>query len=536
MTCCNNPETMKNQTRTLAGALLLSTSLILSASDWNQWRGPNRNGVLPNSPKLADVWSTDGPPKLWESDPIPGNDMGGHGSAVASGDKVFMSVVWHTDVPTPTRTVNSVVMRKLGQQRLNGVPPEIVAELEQTVFNMSARIRGSKLDAVADAWIEKNLDKKQKINFSSYIKSRFKKGKKNIPFADFDTLNKVYDKPFPNHDEFTAWVDQQEFSDTVRTLIIKAVPPTKRIAKDTIVCVSLKTGKILWRAEAPGEPKGRSCSSTPAVADGFVYGIGSTHLYCVNAESGAIRWASEVKRKGVGSSPIVVDGVVVVHANTITAYDAKTGTEKWAHDKLRVLNSSPVVWNKNGQNYVISHTRDALVAMDPQSGKVQWSIVAGGDCTPAISGDILTVQCKKETLGFIAVQLTTTGAKQLWSHPFEARRTQASPIIDGDVTYLIDNSIAYCHELKTGKIIWQEKVQAAITSPVMADGKFFVITDRGNNLTMYKPTREKLTELGKTRIKALYCPSPCVTDGYVVLRQLDKLVCYDITEGAVRSN
>ncbi|MGY8675500.1 MAG: hypothetical protein ACKVHO_23255, partial [Verrucomicrobiia bacterium] len=131
---------MKNQTRTLATTLLLSTSLILNASDWDQWRGPNRNGVLPNSPKL------------WESDPIPGNDMGGHGSAVASGDKVFMSVVWHTDVPTPTRTVNSLVMRKLGQQRLSGVPPEIVAELEQTVFNMSARIRGSKLDALADAW------------------------------------------------------------------------------------------------------------------------------------------------------------------------------------------------------------------------------------------------------------------------------------------------------------------------------------------------------------------------------------------------
>tara|TARA_Y100001934_G_scaffold2834_1_gene4329 strand:- start:1210 stop:2790 length:1581 start_codon:yes stop_codon:yes gene_type:complete len=517
-------------------AILFGSALILQASDWNQWRGPNRNGVLPNSPKLADVWSTDGPPKLWESAPIPGNDMGGHGSAVASGDKVFMSVVWHTDVPTQTRRVDSIVMRKLGSQRLSSVPPEIIADLEKTVFNLSSRIRGSKLDAVADEWIEKNLDRKQKINYSGYIKGRFKKGKKNIPFADYEKLEKVRDKVFPSHAQFIAWVDTQSFSEFVREQVIKAVPPTKRVAKDTIVCVSLKTGKILWRAEAPGEPRGRNCSSTPAVADGFVYGAGSTHFYCVDAETGNIKWATEMKRKGIGSSPLVIDGVVVLHANIVTAYDAKTGKQLWSHDKMRVTNSSPVAWKKNGKNYLISHTRDALVAMNPRTGEIIWTLRAGGDSTPAIQGDLLTVQCRKETQGFIAVQLHEKEPKQLWSNPFEARRTQSSPIIDGDVTYLIDNSTAYCHNLRTGKLLWQQKVPASITSPVMADGKFFIITDRGNNLTMYRPQKESLAELGKTRIKALYCPSPCVTDGYVVLRQLDKLVCYDITEGAIRSN
>ena len=35
--------------------------------DWPQWRGPNRDGVAPKSPALADSWPAEGPKKLWES-------------------------------------------------------------------------------------------------------------------------------------------------------------------------------------------------------------------------------------------------------------------------------------------------------------------------------------------------------------------------------------------------------------------------------------------------------------------------------------
>ena len=41
---------------------------ILSAEDWNQWRGPSRNGVLSGGPPLADQWPADGPAVLWDSD------------------------------------------------------------------------------------------------------------------------------------------------------------------------------------------------------------------------------------------------------------------------------------------------------------------------------------------------------------------------------------------------------------------------------------------------------------------------------------
>ena len=523
---------MKTWSRILLTVFTLNAlSLLASDADWNQWRGPNRNGVLPAGPKLADLWSADGPRLLWESEPIPGNDMGGHGSAVIAGDKVFMSVVWHEDVPADTRTIDDLVMRKLGARGVGMLGDRLVKELDDIVLNLSPRLRGNKLTETARKWVDANLNEKQKLNLGDYIVSRFKKGRKNIPFADFGKLEKVRNKPFANDEDFQTWVDQQNFSEFVKEQVIKAVPPTKRVAQDTIVCLSAQSGKILWRAAAPGEPKGRNCSSTPAVVDGFVYGIGSTHLYCVNADTGEAVWSTPVNRKGVGSSPLVIAGVVVVHANDITAYDARTGKVRWAHPKLRVTNSSPVAWRKNDRTFIISHTRDALVAMNPQDGAIQWTITAGGDCTPAIQGDHLAVQARSEKLGFMAFELDVKEPRRLWNIPFLARRTQSSPVIDGDRVYLIDNATARCVDLLTGNPLWQQKVQSSITSPVMADGKFYVITDRGNNLTMFKPGSKELTELGKHRIKALYCPSPSVANGRIILRQEDKLVAYDLTEG-----
>ena len=503
----------------------------LSASDWNQWRGPNRNGVLPGGPKLADVWSTDGPKMLWESEMIPGNDMGGHGSAVIADGKVFMSVVWHTDLPSETRTIDSLVLRKLGARGTSGIAPAKIAALDELVLNLSPRVRGKKLEDMANKWVDDNLDAKQKLNLGSYIVSRFKKGRKNIPFSDYDKLYKVRDKTFPNDKEFKAWVASQGFSEFVQQQIIKAVPPTIRVAKDTIVCIDLKSGKTLWKAEAPGEPKGRNCSSTPTVADGHVYGVGSTHLYCVDIKTGKIKWSTPAKRKGTASSPLVVAGVVVLHANDVTAYDAKTGKEKWSHPKARVTNASPVAWTKNGKTLVISHTRSSLSAYDPESGEEQWSIPAGGDSTPAIQGDLLAVQCRSEQVGFLAVKLGLESASKIWNHPMVGRRTQASPIIDGNKIYLIENTKAMAFDAASGKVLHEQMLKVGITSPAMADGKIYMITDRGNNLTMLRPGASEFAEIGKHRIKALQCPSPTIANGYVVVRQLDKLVAYDLTEG-----
>jgi outer membrane protein assembly factor BamB len=393
----------------IGSCLLTMVTLSLPASDWPQWRGPLRNGVIPDSPALASQWPDDGPKLLWESDPIPANDDGGHGSPIVADGRVYLSVVWHEDVPSETRTISDLVLRKLGYQNPNALAPEVRESLEQARMNLGSKLRGKALDDAADKWIAEHLDKRQQDTMSGFIRGRFKKGPLAISFEDYAKMNAVENKPFPNDEAFKKWVDEQNFSDHAKAELLAAVPPTRRVAQDTVVCLDLDTGKTLWKAAAPGEPRGRSCSSTAAVADGKVFSMGSTHLYAVDAANGKILWSTPLPSKAPGSSVLAVDGAVVINAGKFAAYDAATGKQLWQQQKLGGGNGSPVAWKGGGKTVVILNARNELTGIDLKSGDVVWTTPGGGDSTPAILDDTLTVQTKSSQIGLLTLRLRPDG-------------------------------------------------------------------------------------------------------------------------------
>jgi len=108
-----------------------------------------------------------------------------------------------------------------------------------------------------------------------------------IPLEVYEKLLTVQKTRFPNEAAMIKWVDDQHFSEKVRKEILDAVPPTMKVAEDVVVCVDLATGKTLWKFKSPGEATGRMASSTPCVADGRVFALGSTNFYALNAGDGS---------------------------------------------------------------------------------------------------------------------------------------------------------------------------------------------------------------------------------------------------------
>ena len=81
---------------------LMAGTAILNAAEWNQWRGANRNGVVGDKVTLRTVFGEAGPEQLWQSEEIPSDDDGGHGSLVVSGNRIYMGIVWHIDAVSYT--------------------------------------------------------------------------------------------------------------------------------------------------------------------------------------------------------------------------------------------------------------------------------------------------------------------------------------------------------------------------------------------------------------------------------------------------
>lgn len=502
-----------------------------AASDWPQWRGPSRNGILTDSPRLADQWPGKGLTKLWDSEPIPCDDDGGHGSVVAAGGRVYASIVWHRDVPTETRGIDDLVLRDLGYQSVASWPKESVESLEKTRLTLDPKLTGEAFDKFVTDWLEKHLDAKKRQTCAGYVRTRLQKRGDAIPLEIYAKLLTVSKTRFANEAAMVAWLNEQKFSETLKKEIMAAVPPTLKMADDVVLCLDLATGKTLWKFTAPGEATGRMASSTPCVADGRVYALCSSHFYAVDANSGKQIWSAPLVPKGPASSPMVVDGVLVVNTGKLAAYDAATGKPLWTQPKAGGGNSSPVAWRSGGKTVVIVNGRGVLAGVDLQSGNVLWTSPAGGDCTPAIVGDALAAQCGNPKVGIFAGKLTATGFTQLWNIPYDPLRSQSSPLILGGHVYLMDDNFHFCFDLATGRELWKEKVAGStISSPVYADGKIFLLIAGGSKIAMLKPSPEKWTQLGKANARALWVPSPAIADGKLVVRGRKGLICYNLTD------
>jgi outer membrane protein assembly factor BamB len=506
----------------LVAALLVSC--VSAASDWPQWRGPTRNGIVTDSPPLADQWPSKGLTKLWDSEPVPCDEDGGHGSIVVANGRVYAAIVWHASVPTETRAIDYLVMQDLGFQSMS-----IVAKMEKDRLALDPKLAGAEFDKYVEDWIEKNLDSKSKQTAGGYVRSRFAKRENAIPQEVFEKLLTVSKKRFPNEAALVQWLNEQPFSEKIKKEILAAVPPTMKVAEDVVLCLDLATGKTLWKCKSPGEPTGRMASSTPCVAEGRVYALGSVNFHAVDAATGKLLWSAPLPVKGPASSPLFVDGVLVMNAGKLAAFDAATGKPLWTQPKAGGGNSSPVAWKSAGKTVVICNGRGVLAGVDLKSGQLLWTTPGGGDCTPAIEGDTLAAQSNSAKVGIFAGKLTPTSFTKSWNIPYDPLRSQSSPLILGKQMYLMDDNIHYCFDLATGRELWKEKVaSSAISSPVFADGKIFLTVNGGSKVMMLKPSPEKHIQLGKATARALSVPSPAIADGKLVLRGRKNITCYSL--------
>ena len=519
--------------RHLAATLLLATiSLPFAQADWPQWRGPARNGIAVDAGNLIDEIAEGGEiERLWQSEEVPSDHYGGHGSLSVADGRVYLSVVWHRDEPTDQRTIDNNVLSNLGN-RSTGFDDELMKKFEEARLNINPRLRGSALEEWAQKWVDENLNEEQNIKVGSWVVGRFKQGKSALAMSIFDTLKTVANKPFAGQTELDAWVAEQKFDPAVAQHILDSVPNTKKVADDSVICLDADSGKTMWKFSKPGHPSGRSSSSTPAIADGRVYAALSTHLYALDAKSGDLIWESELtERKGPASSPLVVGDRIFLQQNRLTAYSTTDGKELWKNKLIVGANQSPASWSTSAGDIIIANGARDVFGVDAASGETVWKMPGGGDATPVISGDRLVVTSRNAPQNLAAYKLIAgTAPELLWEKNFLTRRYGASPIIHDGHVYHLGSARHWCLNLDTGKVTWERQSSSAISSPVLADGKLFVYENNGGYLAMLKASPADYLPLGRAKIGALRCASPAIVGNRIYLRAPDSVYCFDLSK------
>jgi outer membrane protein assembly factor BamB len=173
-----------------------------------------------------------------------------------------------------------------------------------------------------------------------------------------------------------------------------------------------KTGKILWKNEAPRPRKDRiqkpnNPASPSPVTDG-------QNVYAFFQDFGMISFDPDGKERwrlpmgpftisyGFGASPIIVDDKIILPSDQDTtsyliAIDKNSGKVKWKVDRPGVISgySTPAIYQpKNGKQQIIIPESFQLSAYSPLDGKRLWH-VRGLACemksVPSLGDDVLYI-------------------------------------------------------------------------------------------------------------------------------------------------
>jgi uncharacterized protein len=409
--------------------LLASFGSLVSATDWNQWRGPNRDGIAPGCPSLS--WPATGPKQIWKSEVIPANLNGGFGSVSIAQGRVYVFVSWQSGFNGAEGPQDVVVCldetsgKTLWMKGFPSVKTDHSSGSTPCIAGDKVFVFGSQrlycLDAKTGQALWKSEVSGTQISSSPLFAD-------NMIFTLSDNL-RAYDPNGgalvdPNNSKSPRqpkllWVQPSAAGGPA----FEGVPHTSCNSSpavwrkkgvtyiitcgDKLTCVNAKTGAVQWQAPGPG-----GASGTPAVEGDYVvinYGLGrGTYAYHMTTEKTEQLW--RVSKSDRGTTPIILAGNVYEYGGgSYACYDLATGEEKWKQHFAGEI-SSPIA--ADGKIFAFYSGAAAMTVFKPtpekfvQVDNLQISAVIAS--SPAIANGKLYL--RKENC--VACYALTTNLKE----------------------------------------------------------------------------------------------------------------------------
>lgn len=331
-----------------------------------------------------------------------------------------------------------------------------------------------------------------------------------------------------------------------------------RVGNNEVVeCLQAATGKALWKHTAPTQyedalNKGNGPRATPTIAEGKVITLGAAgELTCLELATGKKLWSRALLEEyrvppsyfGVGTSPAVERGLVLVNVGGkgagIVAFQLADGKEAWKATTDGASYSSPVVTTVGGTRQALFFTRDGVVVLDPQTGKVlhrqrfRARIDASVNAaTPLVIGDLAFFSASYDT-GALLLKLRRDGADEVWQTEDLLSNHYDTSVHHAGQLYGIHGRqerrpSLRCVDLKTRKVRW-DRDRFGCATMVLADGLLVVLNEAGD-LLLVEVTPQAYRELVRARVfeSGPVRAQIALANGRLFARDGRTLACFDL--------
>jgi outer membrane protein assembly factor BamB len=323
------------------------------------------------------------------------------------------------------------------------------------------------------------------------------------------------------------WKQPVGLGDTTPALVGEKLFVFSRVENDeTLLCLNAADGKEIWRkkyeAPLPEGPAAREHSgprSSPAVAEGKVVTFGLTGiLTCWDAGDGNQLWqkkdATAWPRFYTASSPLIADGMCVAQAGGpadggITAYDLKSGDQKWHWTGAGPGYASPVLMTVAGTKIVVALTDKSVVGIG-MDGKTAWQTPFATQgmnynaATPIVDGDTLIYAGAGR--GIHAVKVAKQGeafaTTDLWTATDVSPQFNTAVLKDGFLYGISQRGNLFCVNAKTGALAWTDadaKGARGFGSVVDAGSVLLALTPK-SQLYVVQPNDKSYTEVASLKV------------------------------------
>lgn len=197
-----------------------------------------------------------------------------------------------------------------------------------------------------------------------------------------------------------------------------------------VVALDRVRGTERWRRtfEGPAYPEYFHVDAVPALpsaaSDGerVVVYFGNYGLVALDLD-GEIQWEHRLPHPGygfgVGNSPLLVDGVVVLARDgapeaAILAFDLEDGEEIWRIDRFNYgeAHASPFLWRHEDRDELVIAGTNRLCSYDPSTRELLWTVegLTVFPCTTPVADD--------ETLYFAAWSTPNSSGRSSWEEGY----------------------------------------------------------------------------------------------------------------------
>lgn len=312
---------------------------------------------------------------------------------------------------------------------------------------------------------------------------------------------------------------------------------------ERLLCFRESDGQPLWKYEYPcvytnAKNYAIGPRAMPQVDGDRVYMLGAEgDLSCVDAATGKLIWHKDYKKEFGLKTPIwgwachpLIDGDRLItiaggDGTAVVAYNKMTGEKIWSALSCKEPGySSPIIYTIGGRRLLLVWLGESFSALNPETGKVYWTLPAPPRFgmaigVPRLYGDLIYLGATYDFGQMLRVGPSADDVKVLWEADdrIGAGSPMATPMMFDDAYYGDTRSGCYiCFDPETGRRHWETYEPSTGGRPATysnvftilhdpsggkskASARLFLVNEKGD-LIIARPSTERYEEIDRCHI------------------------------------